>query len=64
VDTWKKHKVGPHDWQVNTRRLEEGVNTLLTSRISGIREVRARELDNETREVASCKKCEGKVKPR
>jgi hypothetical protein len=44
-----------------TRR--KGVNTLLTSRVSGIRGIRARELDATTREVASCEKCEGKVNP-
>jgi hypothetical protein len=42
VDTWQNHKVGPGNRQVDTRHLVEGVNTLLTSRISGIREVRAR----------------------
>jgi hypothetical protein len=45
---------------VDTRRLEKGVNTPLTSRVSGIRGIRARELDATTREVASCEKCEGR----
>jgi hypothetical protein len=44
--------------------LEKGVNTLLTSRVSGIREIQARELDATTHEVASCEKCERKVNPR
>jgi hypothetical protein len=43
---------------------EKGVNTPLTSRVSGIREIRARELDATTCEVASCEKCERKVNPR
>jgi hypothetical protein len=55
--TWKNHKVGPYDRQADTRHLVEGVNTSLTSRVSGIREIRERELDVETREVASSDKC-------
>jgi hypothetical protein len=50
---------GPRDRQVDTRHLEEGVNTLLTSRVSGIREIRARELDIETCEVASSENARG-----
>jgi hypothetical protein len=42
---------------VDTHCLEEGVNILLTSRISEIRETRVRELDGETHEVASCERC-------
>jgi hypothetical protein len=38
------------------RRLAKGVNTPLTSRILGIREIRAWGLDVETREVASIPK--------
>jgi hypothetical protein len=44
-NTWQNHKVGPGNRQADTRHLVEGVNTPLTSRISGIREIRARELD-------------------
>jgi hypothetical protein len=39
----------------------EGVNTPLTSRVSGIREIRARELDIETCEVASSENARRKV---
>jgi hypothetical protein len=39
----------------------EEVNTLLTSRISGIRGIRARRLIATTCEVVSCGKCERKV---
>jgi hypothetical protein len=46
---------------VNTRRLEEEVNTPLTSRVSGIHEIRARELDIETCEVASSENARRKV---
>jgi hypothetical protein len=49
-------------WKCVARR--KGVNTSLTSRVSGIRRIRVRELEATTREVASCEKCEGKVKPR
>jgi hypothetical protein len=38
---------------VNTCLLEEGVNNPLTSRVSGIRKIRAQELDIETFKVAS-----------
>jgi hypothetical protein len=46
---------------VNTRHLEEGVNTPLTSHVSGIHEIRARELDIETCEVASSENARRKV---
>jgi hypothetical protein len=52
---------GPRDWQVNTCRLEEVVNTPLTSRVSRICEIRARELDIETHEVARSKNVRRKV---
>jgi hypothetical protein len=52
---------GLRDWQVNTRRLEEGVNTPSTSYVSRIREIRARELDIETCEVARSKNARRKV---
>jgi hypothetical protein len=38
---------GPCDRQVDTRRRGKGVNTPLTSHVSGIHEIRARELDAE-----------------
>jgi hypothetical protein len=38
------------------RRVEEGVNILLTSRVSRICETRVHEIDGETREVASCER--------
>jgi hypothetical protein len=56
-DTWQNHVVGPCDRQADMRHIVEGVNTLLTSRVSGIREIRARELDATTREVASSEGC-------
>ena len=43
------------------RRLEEGVDTPLTSRISRIHEIRARELDIETCEVAISENMRRKV---
>jgi hypothetical protein len=43
------------------RVARKGVNTLLTSRVSGIREIGARRLNAPTREVASCEKCEEEV---
>jgi hypothetical protein len=46
-------------WTRVARR--KGVNTPLTSRISGIREIRAWELDVETREVASSENARGKA---
>jgi hypothetical protein len=39
----------------------EGVNTLLTSHVLGIHEIRARGLIATTCEVVSCEKCERKV---
>jgi hypothetical protein len=39
--------------QADTCHLLEGVNTLLTSCVSGFHEIRIRELDPSTREVAS-----------
>jgi hypothetical protein len=56
-DTWQNHVVGPCDRQADTRHIVEGVNTPLTSRVSGIHEIRARELDATTREVASSEGC-------
>jgi hypothetical protein len=53
---WQNHTVGLGSRQADTHRLEEGVNILLTSRISRIRETRVRELDDETRKVASCER--------
>jgi hypothetical protein len=44
-DTWQNHKVGPGDRQVDTCHLVKGVNTPLTSRVSGIREIREREFN-------------------
>jgi hypothetical protein len=55
---------GPRNRQVDTRHLVEGVNTPLTSRVSGIREIRAQEFNIETREVASSEKCEEKSQHR
>jgi hypothetical protein len=49
----RTYKVGPGNRQADTRHLVEGVNTPLTSHVSGIREIRVRELDPSTREVAS-----------
>jgi hypothetical protein len=43
------------------RYIVEGVNTLLTSRVSGICEIRARELDATTHEVASRNNARGKA---
>jgi hypothetical protein len=42
-------------------RLENGVNAPLIFRVSGIRGVRARELDATTREVASSENARGKI---
>jgi hypothetical protein len=47
--------------QVSRRK---GVNTPLTSHVSGIHVIRAWELNATTHKVASCEKCEGKVNPR
>jgi hypothetical protein len=55
-DTWQNHKVGPGDRQVDTCHLVKGVNTLLTSRVSGIHEIREREFNPSTCKVVSCDK--------
>jgi hypothetical protein len=60
-DTWKNHVVGPCNRQENTRHIVEGVNTSLTFHVSRICEIRARELDIETHEVARSKNVRRKV---
>jgi hypothetical protein len=50
---WQNEKVGPGNRQADTCHLVEGVNTPLTSRISGICEIRVCELDPSTHEVVS-----------
>jgi hypothetical protein len=52
-DTWQNHKVGPGSRPVDTRHTFGGVNTPLTSRVSGTREIRERKFEPSTREVAS-----------
>ena len=54
-DRWQNHKVGPGNRQADTRHLVEGVNTLLTSRVLEIFEIRVRELNHSTNEVMSTK---------
>ena len=56
-DMWQNHKVGPGDRQADPCRLVKGVNTPLTSHVSGIHGIRARKLDAEPREVTSSKRC-------
>jgi hypothetical protein len=52
-DTWQNHKGGPGKTDRWTRVAKrKGVNTSLTSRFSGVRKVRARRHDVETREGA------------
>jgi hypothetical protein len=46
-----------------TRVAWEGVNILLTFRVSEVHEIGARRLEAPTREVASCEKYEKEVKP-
>jgi hypothetical protein len=46
---------------VNTHRLEKGVNASLTSRISGIREIREREFNPSTCKAASSENARRKV---
>jgi hypothetical protein len=56
-DMWKNHKVGLGDRQVDPCHPVKGVNTPLISRVSGIHGMRARELDTETREATSSRRC-------
>jgi hypothetical protein len=58
-NTWYIHQVGPA-W---TRVAWEGVNIMLTSRISEVHEAGARRIDAPTREVARCETYEKEVKP-
>jgi hypothetical protein len=60
-DMWQNHKVGPGNRQADTHRLEEGVNTPLTSRVSGIHEIREREFNPSTCEVVSRENARRKV---
>jgi hypothetical protein len=47
---------GPHDWQVDTRHLERGVNTSLIYHVSEDRNRRARDFNPWIHEGASCKR--------
>ena len=40
-DTWQNHAMGPKDRQVDTHHIVEEVNTILSSRVSGIRKTRS-----------------------
>jgi hypothetical protein len=63
-DTWQNHKVGPGSRPADTRHTFGGVNTPLTSRVSGTREIRERKFEPSTREVASSENERRKVKYR
>jgi hypothetical protein len=63
-DTWQNHKVGLGNNQPDTRHAFGGVNTPLTSRVLGTREIRERKLEPSTREVASSENERRKVKSR
>jgi hypothetical protein len=60
-DMWQNHKVGLRNRQADTRHLLEGVNTPLTSRVSGIHEIREQEFKPSTREVTSSENARTKV---
>jgi hypothetical protein len=63
-DMWQNRKVGSGSEPTDTRHTSGGVNTLLTSRISGTREIRERKLKPSTREVMSRENERRKVKYR
>ena len=58
---WQNEKVGPGNRQADTCHLVEGVNTPLTSRVSGIHEIREREFNPSIHEVASSENMRRKV---
>jgi hypothetical protein len=60
-NTWHIHQVGLARLTGGHALPQKGVNTLLTSRVSEIREIRARRLNAPTREVVSCEKCKEEV---
>jgi hypothetical protein len=55
-DTWQNLKVGPWNRQADTRCSLKGVNTPLTSHVSGFRKIRGRKSNLLTCEVAKGEK--------